>query len=656
MKLVDIQALEQLKSISNPIQVGKLIFFIETELQMDSNHYVQTIKSYHTETEEVKVWSPGGTVNQHLTLSTDQRYLFFISNHTEDKKAQLFRMSLEGGAAEQLTKVPKGISHYLQANDHSIYYQWSEATQDKEGAEQAEKSEKLEAVIVEDLTYKADGAGYLEYDKAYYLSNLDLNSLKSEQIMERSKPFKVNFVARDETYLLWSESRSYHDEWQLGENLYRHNLSNGEDTLIAISQKKGSISFVSANPSQTDLLMIANTFDYAFVTLPVLYRYEVATGQLTAINPEFDDYIGDIIVADFQQNKEEFPIEWLDDEAFLFIVTAQGRTDLYRGDIAGNYHCLLDQPLHLTGGNICPGSKEILVTYSSVTLPSALGKFDIEERTLTLVYDPNATTEYHYQAAEEINYTDSTGQPIYGWYLPPVEESSANEKSHPAILYIHGGPQVCYGETFFHEMQYFAAQGYGVMMLNPRGSNGYGQAHVASILGDYGNVDYQDLMTGLDYVLEQHPEIDQSHLYVAGGSYGGFMTNWIVGHTDRFRAACTQRCISNWISFYGTSDIGAFFVECQLERDLSDSEGLWNLSPLKYAHQSKTPLLILHGREDYRCPLEQAQQMYIAMKKKGIDTKMIEFPSSSHGLSRNGLPNLRVARIQAIKDWFKKHS
>ena len=194
------------------------------------------------------------------------------------------------------------------------------------------------------------------------------------------------------------------------------------------------------------------------------------------------------------------------------------------------------------------------------------------------------------------------------------------------------------------------------MMLNPRGSNGYGQAHVAAILGDYGNVDYQDLMTGLDYVLEQHPEIDQSDLYVAGGSYGGFMTNWIVGHTDRFRAACTQRCISNWISFYGTSDIGAFFVECQLERDLSDSEGLWNLSPLKYAHQSKTPLLILHGREDYRCPLEQAQQMYIAMKKQGIDTKLIEFPSSSHGLSRNGLPNLRVARIQAIEDWFKKHS
>lgn len=656
MKLVDIQALEQLKSVSNPIQVGNLIFFIETELQMESNCYVQTIKSYHTETEEVKVWSPGGTVNQHLTLSIDQRYLFFISNHTEDKKSQLFRMSLEGGAAEQLTKAQKGISHYLQANDQFIYYQWSEATQDKEGAEQAEKSEKPEAVIVEDLTYKADGAGYLEYDKAYYLSKLALTSLKSEQVMERSKPFKVNFIARDESYLLWSESRGYHDEWQLGEDLYRHNLSSGEDTLIAIPPKKGSISFVSANPSQTDILMIANTFDYAFVTLPVLYRYQVATGQLTAINPEFDDYIGDIIVADFQQNKEEFPIEWIDDETFLFIVTTQGRTDLYRGDISGNYQCIFNQPLHFTGGDIRRGSNEVPVTYSSVTLPSALGKFDIEKSTLTLVYDPNAGAEYHYQAAEEINFTDSTGQPIYGWYLPPVEGSNDHKMSHPAILYIHGGPQVCYGETFFHEMQYFAAQGYGVIMLNPRGSNGYGQSHVAAILGDYGNVDYQDLMMGLDYVLEQHPEIDPSHLYVAGGSYGGFMTNWTIGHTDRFRAACTQRCISNWISFYGTSDIGAFFVECQLERDLSDSEGLWNLSPLKYAHQAKTPLLILHGREDYRCPLEQAQQMYIAMKKKGIDTKMIEFPASSHGLSRNGLPNLRAERIQAIEDWFKKHS
>src|SRR5699024_8193576 len=134
---------------------------------------------------------------------------------------------------------------------------------------------------------------------------------------------------------------------------------------------------------------------------------------------------------------------------------------------------------------------------------------------------------------------------------------------------------------------------YGVILLNPRGGNGYGQSFVSSILGDYGHKDYEDLMLGTTHVLNEHPEIDSSRLYVAGGSYGGFMTNWIVGHTDRFRAAISQRSISNWISFYGTSDIGAFFVEFQLQRDLSDVEGLWKMSPLAYAHQAKTPLLLM---------------------------------------------------------------
>ncbi len=176
---------------------------------------------------------------------------------------------------------------------------------------------------------------------------------------------------------------------------------------------------------------------------------------------------------------------------------------------------------------------------------------------------------------------------------------------------------------------------------------------MAAILGDYGNKDYDDLLLGLDTILEQHPEIDKGELYVAGGSYGGFMTNWIVGHTDRFKRAVTQRCISNWVSFYGASDIGPFFNEYQLGADLSDVTALWNMSPLKYAHQVKTPLLILHGEEDLRCPLSQAQEMYIAMKKYRNETKLITYPQSSHGLSREGLPNLRMERLMDIQDWFK---
>lgn len=133
------------------------------------------------------------------------------------------------------------------------------------------------------------------------------------------------------------------------------------------------------------------------------------------------------------------------------------------------------------------------------------------------------------------------------------------------------------------------------------------------------------------------------------------MTNWIVGHTDRFKAAVTQRCISNWVSFYGTSDVGAFFVEFQLQRDISQADELWKLSPLAYAQNVDTPLLIIHGEEDLRCPQEQAEQMYTAMKKKGVDTKMVLYPQSSHGLSRQGLPHLRMERLEEIKAWFKEY-
>jgi len=133
------------------------------------------------------------------------------------------------------------------------------------------------------------------------------------------------------------------------------------------------------------------------------------------------------------------------------------------------------------------------------------------------------------------------------------------------------------------------------------------------------------------------------------------MTNWIVGHTDRFKAAVTQRSISNWISFYGTSDIGPFFVQFQLENNLSQVEALWKMSPLAYAENAKTPLLVIHGDNDLRCPKEQGEQFYIAMKRQRVDTQMVTFPQSSHGLSRNGLPNLRVERMQHIVDWFETH-
>ncbi len=175
------------------------------------------------------------------------------------------------------------------------------------------------------------------------------------------------------------------------------------------------------------------------------------------------------------------------------------------------------------------------------------------------------------------------------------------------------------------------------------------------IRGKYGSIDYDDLMKFTDEVLTKYNDIDSKRLGVMGGSYGGFMTNWIIGHTDRFKRACTQRCISNWISMYGTSDIGFYFVEDQVDgTPWRDFDNMWNMSPLKYADKITTPTLIIHADEDHRCPPEQGHQMFLALNYHDIETKMVVFKGENHELSRSGKPLHRRRRLNEIVEWMTK--
>lgn len=222
------------------------------------------------------------------------------------------------------------------------------------------------------------------------------------------------------------------------------------------------------------------------------------------------------------------------------------------------------------------------------------------------------------------------------------------------ILEIHGGPATAYGNGLHHEMQVMASKGYVVLYTNPRGSHGYGHDFVNAVIGDYGGMDYEDIMAGVNYALENFTFIDHNRLFVTGGSYGGYMTNVIVTRTDRFKAAVTQRSICNWHSFYGTSDIGFYFTEWQHgHADLwDDAEKLLKLSPLHHARNVKTPILILHSEQDLRCPMEQAEQWYVALKRLGVETKLVRFPDENHELSRSGKPKHRLERLKHLIGWF----
>jgi dipeptidyl aminopeptidase/acylaminoacyl peptidase len=242
---------------------------------------------------------------------------------------------------------------------------------------------------------------------------------------------------------------------------------------------------------------------------------------------------------------------------------------------------------------------------------------------------------------------------VKGFVLLP--EGYNPNKQYPMILDIHGGPKTVYGQIYYHEMQYWVNLGYVVAFANPRGSDGKGN-DFADIRGKYGSIDYDDLMDFTDRVVNDFKGIDPNRLYLTGGSYGGFMTNWIVGHTHRFKAAVTQRSISNWLSFYGTSDIGYYFATDQTDgHPLVDMNKLYHQSPIKYAMDVQTPLLFIHSDKDYRCPMEQAQQFYAVLKTRGIDTELKWFKEETHELSRSGKPQARIKRLEDISEWFKKH-
>ena len=303
--------------------------------------------------------------------------------------------------------------------------------------------------------------------------------------------------------------------------------------------------------------------------------------------------------------------------------------------------------------------------------PGSVDSFDIHEGKLLMIglfdmkplelYDGKgrqisrfneAALKGKYVAQPEILNVKRKGYEVHGFVLKPMDYDP--EKKYPVILDIHGGPKTVYGPVFYHEMQYWAGKGYFVIFCNPTGSDGRGA--YMDIRGKYGTVDYEDIMAFTDEALKAYPAMDKKNLFETGGSYGGFMTNWIIGHTKRFKAVASQRSISNWFSMYGVSDIGVGFTEDQnLSSPWENPEKLWFHSPMKYADKVKTPTLFIHSFEDYRCPIDQGYQMFTSLIAHGVEARMVCFRGENHELSRSGKPSHRLKRLNEITNWFEKH-
>jgi dipeptidyl aminopeptidase/acylaminoacyl peptidase len=250
---------------------------------------------------------------------------------------------------------------------------------------------------------------------------------------------------------------------------------------------------------------------------------------------------------------------------------------------------------------------------------------------------------------ESLSYRSFDGTRVGGWLMKPVGWRA--DRKYPLILSIHGGPHGMSGWAFSSTFQVYAARGYAVLYLNPRGSSGYGQKFSDGTLNEWGGGDYKDLMAGVDEALRKYPWIDQNRMGVTGGSYGGFMTNWIITQTPRFQAAVSSASVSNLISFYSTS----------LYQDLIHAEFggfpwdnydlLWQWSPLRYVKQAQTPTLFIHGEQDNDVHITEAEQMYTALKRRGVETVLVRYPREGHGLRE---PKHRVDALERTLGWFDR--
>lgn len=429
------------------------------------------------------------------------------------------------------------------------------------------------------------------------------------------------------------------------QNLYAYDIETGETKTV---YGEGDMTF-SSMFVRNEKLYVFGTDHKAYGTNQTQDLYEVGRAGIAKV------YVPDLslrntIGSDCSMGGGKGTV--IDGDKWYTLVTDDDHTAIRCYDTAYDYETIFDGQGSITCFDVKDGKTAFIHSDESSLFELYVREADGTVTRVTSLND-EALKDRYIAEPVRIDYT-SHGFDLHGWVLKPMDYEEG--KKYPAVLDIHGGPRVAYGANFFHEMQLWASQGYFVFFTNIRGSDGRGD-EFADIRDQYGFIDYYNLMDFTDAVLAAYPAIDESKVCVTGGSYGGYMTNWIIGHTDRFCCAASQRSIANWISKCLISDIGYNYnIEQQGAETIFDTEPLWRHSPLAYAKNAVTPTLFIHSDEDRRCPLPEGMQMMQALMVKGVEAKMVLFHGENHELSRSGKPVHRLRRLQEMTDWFNAHT
>ncbi len=567
-------------------------------------------------------WSPDGA----SILFTSKR------NFAKDEKGNaLYSIPAGGGEARLLHKSKEGVDSPKWAPDSkSIYFMANVG-----------RKEKDDVKVISRLTFWFNGLGFV-YNRRKHLFRVDVGSGKAVQLTKGAMDVIDFEVSHDGKRVAYVANAS--DLKPYIADLYLMDLAGKRSKKLTKSNME--LSGVAWSPDDSRLVLAGDDLPSGFASHTRLWTLDLKSEKLSLAD-KVDRNKGNGLNSDVRA-KSHGPGTVIWDKAGIYYLQADGGSvHVYLMKEGGEPTLVVGGERSIEGFDVHSG-RVAFVAMDAAHLEELYLK-DGRESALSSL-NSKVYSQVDVLEPEHVAFKASDGESVEGWVLLPK-----SARRVPGVLYVHGGPKTAFGHSYMHEFQAFAGAGYAVIFLNPRGSDGYSEKF-ADIRGRYGTRDFDDLMEGVDHVLKSHPQIDGTRLAIAGGSYGGFMTNWAVGHTDRFKAAVSDRSIASWASFWGTSDIGPHFTEDQVGGDpWNAEEKLMNDSPIRYIKNVKTPTMIVHSMEDYRCWMVEGIQFFTALKKHGQEAELVLFPGENHDLSRVGKPKHRVARLRHYIRWFDAH-
>ncbi len=589
--------------------------------------------------------------NENYFIMEDDDTILFRANRTEDTTThtEFYRLSLkDGGEAQLAFSLPLAVGSLKDIGDYYLVSAMTDVncpdyhllTKEEQMKVEAERKANEDYQVVDEYPYFYNGAGFINKTRnSLYL--VDKKTLFVKRIFTVTMDVESFDYKDGEVLFTGIDFTDVKDKWS---QVYKYNIA--EDKVETLYGKHDML--VHGAKFYKSQILVMGTYGVEYGVTESSKFFTLKDGVMTFFTGNDNSFYNSIGSDSKWGGGKGLSI--VDDELY-FVPTFKSNAPLMKlvgteyqaiTDFAGciNDYAMVDDDIVA----IAMVGQKLQEIYRINKDGSLTQLTTINEE---LMKD-------YYVATPEKVVVKKEACEVEGWVLRPYGFEEG--KQYPAILDIHGGPRTAYGEVYYHEMQYWANEGYFVFFCNPRGSDGYGNEFADIRKEKYGTIDFEDIMDFTDEVIRRYP-IDEKRVAVTGGSYGGFMTNWIIGHTDRFCCAASQRSISNWMSMMLASDYG---IDVPFEHGFDNiydcTKEIWRVSPLAYADKVVTPTLFIHSFEDYRCPYPEGMQLFTAIRCRGVDARMCLFKGENHELSRSGKPLHRSRRLKEITEWIKKYT